>query len=1215
MSEFVHLHVHTQYSVLDGASAISDLFKAAQNDGQTALAITDHGNMFGVKEFLKTAKTVNSKAKENNAPGVKPIVGCEVYVARNSRFDKNGKEDQGGRHLILLAKNKTGYYNLVKLVSLGYIEGFYSRPRIDKELLFRYSEGLIVSSACIGGEIPKLLRAGNMAEAERVALEFKEHFGDDFYLELQRHVNSDPKTVGVYEQQKVANAGLIEIARKTGIKLIATNDVHFVKSEDAEAHDRLICLNTNAKVNDENRMHYTKQEWLKTRAEMSSLFADIPEAIANTVEIAAKVEEYSISSNAIMPEFPIPAEFADNDAYLRHLTYKGAEKRYPQLSKETTERIDFELNTINSMGFPGYFLIVQDFITEARKMGVSVGPGRGSAAGSVVAYCLGITDIDPIKYDLLFERFLNPDRISMPDIDIDFDDDGRAKVLKYVEDKYGKGKVAHIITYGTMAAKSSIKDVARVQDLPLEKANSLAKLVPDGAAVTLEKAFNEVPELRDALKSGDEQVRQTLQYALRLEGSVRNTGVHACGIIIGRDDLSNYVPLSIAKDKSTNEDMLVTQYEGKEVEDIGLLKMDFLGLSNLSIIKEALENIRLRHGIEVNLNAIPLDDAKTYTLYSKGETVGTFQFESDGMRKWLKQLKPTKFEDLIAMNALYRPGPMDYIPDFIERKHGRKSITYDLPEQAEYLEDTYGVTVYQEQVMLLSQKLAGFTKGEADSLRKAMGKKDKAVMDKMKAKFITGGKDRGHDLKKLEKIWTDWEAFAQYAFNKSHSTCYSLVAYQTAWLKAHYPSEYMAAVLSRNLSDTKSIAKFMDECRRMGIKVLGPDINESYYKFAVNADGDIRFGLAAIKNVGAAAVESIIDERRKHGAFTNIHSFFERVNLSAVNKRTVESLANAGAFDNLDIKREQFAVENSKNEKFIDVLLRYGNKSQADKLENKGGGLFGDIKIEVSKPEIPAAEAWNRIDMLNMERELTGMFLSSHPLDDYRFEMEKMVTVTTKQLNEDMAHFRGKMFTMGGLVSSARHDVSKNGKPWGSFVLEDYEGTYEFRLFSKDYESFMKFMEKGKFLLVKATVQERPQYGANMNAGIELEVKIRHIALLSNARIDLKHLSIALPAAYVTPAFIDELSDIIEKCSRSEHKVEFRIKLTTQTDDSDKPDVGSLETLTDELSGEQDVISEQTDNKPVVPVEVELFSRKFRVGIDDELIDFLKDNGLNYAVG
>lgn len=1174
MAKYTHLHVHTQYSILDGASSIKELFAKAKADGQVALAITDHGNMFGVKEFLKEAKKAD----------VKPIIGCEVYVARNSRLDKQGKEDQRGNHLILLAKNKTGYYNLAKLVSLGFIEGFYSRPRIDKEILFQYKEGLIVSTACIGGEIPRLVRMGQMDEAEKSILEFKSHFGDDFYLEMQRHPSTNPNSERtVFDKQQTVNNGLIELSKKTGVKLIVTNDVHFVNAEDAEAHDRLICLNTGSDIDDPRRMRYTKQEWLKTQAEMEALFPDHPEALANTMEIANKVEVYDISSKAIMPDFPIPEGFADDDDYLKHLTYKGAERRYTSITPDAKERIEFELETIKRMGFPGYFLIVQDFIAEARNMGVAVGPGRGSAAGSVVAYCLGITDIDPIKYDLLFERFLNPDRISMPDIDIDFDDDGRALVLKYVEDKYGKEKVAHIVTFGTMAAKSAIRDVARVQKLPLPEADRLAKLIPEGPKVNLKKAFAEVPELAQERNSADPLITETLKYAQVLEGSVRNIGVHACGIIIGREDLKNYIPLCTSKDKDTNEEFLVTQYEGTEVEDVGLLKMDFLGLKTLSIIKECIENIRLSKGININISEIPLDDAKTYELYSRGDTVGTFQFESDGMRKWLRLLKPNKFEDLIAMNALYRPGPMEYIPDFVSRKHGTTPIVYDLPEQEEFLKDTYGVTVYQEQVMLLSQKLAGFTKGQADSLRKAMGKKMRDVMDKMKAQFLEGGEKNGHPKAKLEKIWGDWEAFAEYAFNKSHSTCYSYVAYQTAYLKAHYPAEYMAAVLSRNLSNISEITKFMDECRRMGINVLSPDINESYQKFTVNQDGHIRFGLGAIKNVGANAVDCIIEERNNE-PFKDIFDVVERVNLTAVNKKNIESLAIAGAFDSFQhIKRHQIYSVNNKNEAFIDTLIRYGNKVQTDKSMNTNSLFGGSNTVEISKPEIPQAEEWSRLEILKRERELIGIYLSSHPLDDYKFEINHFTTNQIADL-DNLTPLEGKEISIAGLVSSAKENISKAGKPWGSFTLEDYSSTYEFRLFGRDYDSFLKYMREGFFLLVKGNVQERFSYASRNNDGNksdaakDLEFKIKSITLLGNVRDEMvKCLTMSVPVNNITPLFVDELKEMVDN---NKGKVELRVKLI-DPDDS---------------------------------ISLELFSRKYKIALNQPIITYVQNGNFKYNI-
>jgi len=920
---FVHLHVHTQYSVLDGAANIKQLFVKASADKQAALAITDHGNMFGVTEFLNTAKKFHD---------VKPIIGCEFYLNREGRFAKKGKEDMGSNHLILLAKNKEGYRNLIKLTSLAYIEGFYFRPKIDRELLEKHSAGLICSSACLGGEVPQAIMQWKQEEAEEIVLWYKNLFGEDYYLELQRHKTDLPgANTTVYPLQQFVNEELLKIAKKHDIKCIATNDVHFVDKEDGEAHDRLICLTTNSDIDDPSRMRYTKQEYLKTQSEMEELFEDVPEVLANTLEIAEKIERYSIESQPIMPHFPIPEGYSDSNEYLRDLTYSGAESRYGTLSEEIKERIEFELETIKKMGYPDYFLIVQDFIAAARKMDVSVGPGRGSAAGSVVAYCLRITDIDPLKFDLLFERFLNPDRISFPDIDIDFDDDGRSKVFKYVEEKYGKEHVSHVITFGTMAAKSAIRDVARIQKLPLSESDRLAKYIPnrfssddngDPVPVTLENCIKKIPEIEEAFRSENKLIRDTMEYAMKLEGNIRNVGVHACAIIIGPDDLREYIPISTTKDKETGEVIWVSQYDGSHIEKVGMLKMDFLGLKTLSIIKDCLKNIKRSRGVELDIDSIPVDDRNTYELFSRGDTVGTFQFESDGMRKWLRELKPGKFEDLIAMNALYRPGPMEYIPDFIERKHGRRQIEYDLAEMKEILAETYGVTVYQEQVMLLSQKIAGLTKGDADQLRKAMGKKDKNLMDTLKAKYIKGGKERGHTEEILEKIWKDWESFAAYAFNKSHSTCYAWIGYQTAYLKANYTAEYMAATLTRNQNDITEITKLMDECKRMGIKVLGPDVNESSDTFTVNKTGNIRFGMAGIKGVGSSAVENIVKAREEiGGSFATVYEFMERVNLSSVNRKTIESLIYSGAFDCFsDIRREQYLAPNLKEEPFLVVF-------------------------------------------------------------------------------------------------------------------------------------------------------------------------------------------------------------------------------------------------------------------------------------------------------
>ena len=971
MQPFVHLHVHSQYSVLDGQASVKALVDKAIANGMRGIALTDHGNMFGIKELtdyvnkknkdvdgeiknlkktieeLKSADAVDQEAlskaetalKEAESKIFTPIIGCEMYVADNDMTDRSNKKDIG-RHLIVLAKNQHGYHNLIKLVSNAWTDGYYYHPRTDKKQLEKYHEDLIVCSACLGGEVPKLITAGHIEEAEKSILWFKKVFGEDYYLELQRHKATVARAnQETYPLQQEVNKVLIEMSKKHNIKLVCTNDVHFVNEEDAEAHDRLICVSTGTFLDDDKRMLYTKQEWMKTQEEMNELFADVPEALSNTQEVLGKVERYSIEHGPILPNFPLPEGFTDNNDYLRHLVLVGAEKRWGKnLTDEQKERIDFELDTIKNMGFPGYFLIVQDFIGAAREIGVSVGPGRGSAAGSAVAYCLGITQIDPIKYDLLFERFLNPDRISLPDIDIDFDDDGRADVLRYVTEKYGAEKVAHIITYGTMAAKSAIKDVARVSRLPLSESDRLTKMIPDklpevdGKApkINLKNCYQYVPELQHELNYGEPIVRETLKYALALEGNVRNTGVHACGVIIGRDDITDWVPVATATDKD-GEKVLVTQYEGSVIESTGLIKMDFLGLKTLSIIKEALLNIKERWGKDVDIDHIPLDDPKTYELYCEGRTTGTFQFESTGMQKYLRELHPSTFEDLIAMNALYRPGPMDYIPQFIARKKGIEPIEYDIPVMEKYLKDTYGVTVYQEQVMLLSRLLANFTRGQSDGLRKAMGKKIFAKLAELKPLFINGGKSNGYDEKVLEKIWSDWEKFASYAFNKSHATCYSWVAFQTAYLKANYPPEYMAAVLSRNLNDITKMTKFMDECKAMKVKVKGPDVNESRAKFSVNKVGEIRFGLAGIKGVGLNAVQAILDERDARGEYKSIFDLVERINLSMCNRKVLDNLALSGAFDCFEgVRREDFKADDF-NPSFSEALIRYGQMYQMSK--------------------------------------------------------------------------------------------------------------------------------------------------------------------------------------------------------------------------------------------------------------------------------------------
>ena len=1129
MQDFVHLHVHSQYSILDGQAAIKKLVDKAIADGMKGIALTDHGNMMGVKEFFNYVNKLNAKKSEEEK--FKPIIGCEVYIAPRRLQDKETKDDRG-YHLILLAKNKKGYHNLVKIVSKAWSEGYYYNPRTDKTEVEKYHEGIICCSACLGGEIPQLIKNGQLDKAEESVMWFKSLFGDDYYLELQLHkATVERANHEVYPLQVEVNKHIVELSKKCGVKLICSNDVHFVDEENAEAHDRLICLSTGKDLDDPNRMLYSKQEWMKTKAEMWEMFSDIPEAMANTVEICDKVEFYTIDNAPIMPNFAIPEEFGTEEEYrktithedlfneftrdekgnvvlsqeeaekkikklggydklyriklegdyLRKITYDGAKKCYPEpFSQELIDRIDFELHIMKTMGFPGYFLIVQDFIKAAREeLGVSVGPGRGSAAGSVVAYALGITRVDPIKYDLLFERFLNPDRISLPDIDVDFDDDGRGRVLNWVTEKYGQEKVAHIITYGTMATKLAIKDVARVQKLPLDISNKLCKAIPDrlpdGLKMNLPNAIQAVPELREAEASPDPTLRDTIKYAKMLEGNVRNTGVHACGTIICRDDITDHVPISIAEDKETGEKMLVTQYEGSVIEETGLIKMDFLGLKTLSVIKEALENIRQSLKIDVDIDSIPIDDPKTYELYCNGNTIGTFQFESPGMQKYLRELQPSTFEDLIAMNALYRPGPMDYIPDFIQRKHNPALVQYDIPCMEKYLKDTYGITVYQEQVMLLSRLLADFTRGESDTLRKAMGKKLKAKLDELKPKFINGGKKNGHDEKILEKIWADWEKFASYAFNKSHATCYSWVAYQTAYLKANYPPQYMAGAMSRNLDKITEITKLMQECKSMGINVLGPDVNESRRKFSVNKGGDVRFGLCAVKGVGENAVQCIIDEREANGPFKSIFDFVERVNLTACNRKNLECLAFAGAFDELPggITREQYAGINSKGEQFLEALIRYGNLYQTDKA-NASASLFGDTEmVEIPKPEIPEGGNWSTLEKLNRERELVGIYLSAHPLDDYALILNEFCNTKAAEI-ENMQALVGRKITFGGVVSDPpRTGFTKKGSPYGVASIEDFSGTAELFFLGDEWMKYQNYFIPGNFLYIKGSCQPR----------------------------------------------------------------------------------------------------------------------------------------------
>ena len=1136
MEDFIHLHVHTYYSILDGQSSIKRLVDKAVKDGMKGMAVTDHGDMFGIKEFHDICMGVNKERKKNGQEPFKPIFGCEMYVARyGPKEQKNGKQDQSGYHLIVLAKNYKGYKNLIKLVSNSWTDGYYMRPRTDRADLERYHEGLIVCSACIAGEVPKKILNGDMAGAREAIEWYKNLFGDDYYLELMRHEVKDPSIRAnreTFPLQQQANKVLIELAHEYGIKLVCTNDAHFVDEENAEAHDHLLCLSTGKDLDDPTRMLYTKQEWFKTRAEMNEVFADIPEALSNTLEILDKVEIYSLDHDPIMPFFPIPESFGTEEEwrkkfseddlyrefttdengenplpadvadkkiaklggydkiyrikfeadYLALLAYKGAKARYGDpLPQEVEERVKFELHIMKTMGFPGYFLIVQDFINSARdELDVMVGPGRGSAAGSVVAYCLGITKIDPLKYDLLFERFLNPDRISLPDIDTDFDDDGRGRVLKWVEDKYGHENCAHIITYASMATKNSIKDVARVEKLPLAKSNELCKAIPDrlpdGLKMNLTNAIKCTPELRDAEASTDPLLANTIKYAKMLEGTVRGTGIHACGFIICRDPISDWVPVSTAddpdfKDTKTN----CTQYDGHVIESTGLIKMDFLGLKTLSELKEACANIKLTRGIDVDLDNIPIDDPKTYELYQQGRTVGTFQFESNGMQKYLRELHPTVFEDLIAMNALYRPGPMDYIPQFIARKNGREEIKYDIPCMEKYLKDTYGITVYQEQVMLLSRQLADFTRGESDALRKAMGKKKHEIVDAMKPKFIDGGKKNGHDPKILEKIWADWEKFASYAFNKSHAACYSWVAYQTAYLKANYPAEFMAAIMTRRRDQITEITKLMDECKQMGIATLGPDVNESYLKFGVNKKGEIRFGLAAIKGMGDGVANAIIEERQKNGPYKDLFDFAQRVPTASINRKAYESLALSGGFDSFGIRREAFFTENAKGEVFLDTIVRYGQMYQQAKAEAQNSLFGGFDSIEIATPPVPKTDIrWSDIERLNKERDLVGIYLSAHPLDEYKIILDNLCNAHCQELaDRAVALYDREDVTLGGIVTGVRTRFDKSGQPCGFVTIEDFDGSGELALFGMDWGRWNGMFTEGASIYITAKMQQR----------------------------------------------------------------------------------------------------------------------------------------------
>ena len=1265
--DFVHLHVHSQYSILDGQASIQKLVDKAMRDGQPGIALTDHGNMFGIKEFYNYVKKVKGKYKAqaaeaearlaalvdgSQAPAdpaeiarcraeladlkrkaaFKPIIGSEVYVARRRMQDKEGKPDQSGYHLILLAKNLKGYHNLIKIVSKAWTEGFYMRPRTDRVELEKYHEGLICCSACLAGEVPRAITADDMQKAEEAILWHKKLFGDDYYLELQLHkATVERANHEAYPMQLKVNEHLRRLAAKHGVRLVCTNDVHFVDEDNAEAHDRLICLSTGKDLDDPKRMLYSKQEWLKTREEMAAIFGDVPEAMATTVEICEQVETYSIDHSPIMPTFEIPAEFGTEEGYrqrfsekdlfdeftqdengnvvlseeearkkieklggydklyrikleadyLRKLTMDGARKRYgEQLTDEQQERLNFELHIMKTMGFPGYFLIVQDFIRAAREeLDVSVGPGRGSAAGSAVAYCLGITQIDPIAYDLLFERFLNPDRISLPDIDVDFDDDGRGRVLNWVTQKYGKEKVAHIITYGTMATKMAIKDVARVQKLLLAESDRLCKLVPDkipDKKLNLPNAIEYVPELKAAAESDNPVLRDTMRYAQMLEGNVRGTGVHACGTIICRDDITDWVPVSTADDKETGQKMLVTQYEGSVIEDTGLIKMDFLGLKTLSIIKDAVENIRLTTGRKIDIDDFSIiDDPATYKLFCEGRTVGTFQFESPGMQKYLRELQPSTFEDLIAMNALYRPGPMDYIPDFIARKHGRSPIVYDIPVMEKYLKDTYGVTVYQEQVMLLSRLLANFTRGESDTLRKAMGKKLKDKLDALKPKIIKGGQANGHDPKVLEKIWGDWEKFASYAFNKSHATCYSWVAFQTAYLKANYPSEYMAAVLSRNLTNVEQLTIYMNECKRMGINVLGPDINESMLQFSANKQGDVRFGLAAIKGVGEAAVESIIAERTKNGRFKDIYDFIERVDYSLVNRKCLENIAYAGGYDSISgfSRCKFFGVDQRDNNgvTYIEQLMRYGQRYQSEK-NNAQQSLFGGDTgtTDITPPVIPACAEWSQLEKLNKEREVIGLYLSAHPLDDYKVIIRNMCKTQVGDLDH-LDELKGKEIAVAGMVVAVQNLTTKTGKPWGKFKLEDYNGTHEFALFGKDYENFRKYLFSDYFLFIRGRVQPRPYNDQ------ELEFRITSMMQLSELQEAVKEVHVQLAVEEIT-------RDLIARMGRSVKEAKGNTLLRLNVYDRQ------------------------------AQVSLNLFSKSYKVSLTQGLVSFFEDNDIKYTV-
>ena len=1245
--QFTHFHVHSQYSILDGAASIPGLIAKAKADGQTALALTDHGNMFGIKLFYDTCRQ----------KGIKPILGCEAYVARVSLYNKEKPIDRSGEHLIILAKNLTGYLNLVKLCSTAFCDGFYYRPRIDKTQLEKHHEGLIISSACLGGEIDQKIMAGDLEGAEKAALWYKNLFGEDYYLEVMRHPAADPKQrAEIYDNQQRCIQEKIKIARKLNIKLIATNDVHFLNEEDAEAHDLLICLNTRKDIDDPTRMRYTRQEWFKTTQEMIDLFPDLPEAIENTQEITDKVEEYELDSDPLMPVFPIPPElgteeeyrqkFSQEDLfneftrdekgnvvlteeeankkikklggydrlyrikleadYLKELTMKGVVKRYGENpSPEIMERIIFELHIMKTMGFPGYFLIVQDFIRAARDMGVIVGPGRGSAAGSAVAYCLGITNIDPIKYDLLFERFLNPDRISLPDIDVDFDDAGRQQVLEWVTEKYGADKVSHIVTFGSMAAKMAIKDVARVLKLELSEANRLAKMVPEAPKMTLKKAYKENPDLEKEKQSLNPLISKTIQFAETLEGSIRQTGVHACGILISRDPLTDHIPIM----PTEGESLMTTQYDGHFVEPIGLIKMDFLGLRTLSIIKTCLDNIKKSKHIVLNENEIPLDDEETFKLFTRGDTTGLFQFESPGMKKHLRALQPNRFEDLVAMNALYRPGPMEYIPSFIRRKHGEEPIEYDHPMMEPYLKDTYGITVYQEQVMLQSRALGLFTRGQSDTLRNAMGKKKFELLAELKGKFVEGcknnpdfvqgAKEKGKDVEELvNKIWGDWEAFASYAFNKSHSVCYAYIAYQTGFLKAHYPAEFMAANLSNNLSDITKVTVFMDECKRMGLSVLAPDVNESYNDFTVNSHGQIRFGMAAIKGVGEAAVEKIIEEREKNGPYKDVYDFFERIDYKSVNKKTIENLVTAGGLDSFGYHRAQYLHLVDATTTVLDNLVNYGQKNQQDSM-NLQATLFGELDgFEVTKPNIPDCEPWHDYEKSKKEKELIGIYLTSHPLDPYKLEMQLLCT-PVEELNSGLETFKGKEINIAGIITAKREGKTKTGKDFGILTLEDFSGTYELAFFGKDYTDFRQYFIDETAIYVKGKVG--PKWGKEGN---ELTFTIQKVGLLEALTENaIRSITLQVDIEKLTLETVTEIHELFTTDVNSESYKEAQQKAAEQKTqkNSDPENFEEPVTVQNDIPLNFMLFDRQGNS-------VKMFSRTCKIRRSRELYEYFENN-------